>query len=1080
MRPREELRIELLGGFRVAASGAAVAEEAWRLRKARGLLKLLALTPEHSLHREQVIDALWPDRDPAAASNNLRQALFVARRALDSCGEDGGARIAFAGDVLTLATERLVIDVEAFEGAAADAEQRESPEGHRAAIELYRGELLPEDRFEPWATARREALRERHLTLLVGLARLEQEMGDPTAAVAALQRALVDDPVHERAHRELMWIYASTGRRQRALAQYHLLRESLRREFEDEPDDETRRLYQDILTRRLEIAERSESARATGQGESREPEPAARLSDASAKRHGNLPFQLTSFVGRSRELRDALGLARRHRLLTLTGPGGCGKTRLALEATSELLHDAPDGVWLVELAPLSDGMLVPSAVAAALGVESRSARPSGEAVAVHVGDRQMLIVLDNCEHVVGACARFVEHLLSSCPNVRVLATSRERLHIAGEVDWRVPSLALEEAMRLFDERASNVSSRFSLSEDNEDAVAEICRRVDGIPLAIELAAARISVLAPAQIAERLGESLSVLTDDSRTALSRQQTLSATLDWSHALLDDDERTLFRRLGAFAGSCEIEGVETICDGDLDVLGRLVDKSLVVVEEQDGIARYRLLETVRHYARERLAEAGEQQRLEALHRVHYLRLAERLEPVSDNPDARRQLAREADEMRWALRTALRAEPEAAVRLAAAMWRFWHDRGDRTEGARWLEAALHAAPTPSVDRARALHGRSVIAMRTSDHRRALDTCAEAVEIYRGSGDERALSEELHHFGTMSWVFSDFDEAERLCGESLLLAERAGEDAMVASIVHTLGVIAASRNRTASGREMIARSVELLRVLPAHGDPMLLPVALGYGRLPRSAAELPPRLFLEQTLVTASRATPASAVAYALCDLAAAERNAGGLDASRGLLEESLSQFRRLGDDLGAAQALSQLGNLLSLTGEHDLARELHDESLRTREAANEARGIGLSLIALSVAAGRAGDAERAWATANRALELFDRTDDGPGRASAVVVLGYLAADAGRLAEAREFQERALALWLAFIPSTGWTTSILLELVELDMALGDFERLPGRLEQALESCIRFEDQGGIVYCERALEALTNGALTPE
>jgi predicted ATPase/DNA-binding SARP family transcriptional activator/class 3 adenylate cyclase len=1066
-RPRTELHIDLLGGFRVAAGETMVDEAAWRLRKARGLVKLLALTPEHSLHRERAIEALWPDRDPSAASNNLRQALFVARRALDSCGEDGAARITLVHDVLALAPDGLRIDVEVFEAAAAEAERSPSVDRYRAAIGLYGGELLPEDRFEGWAGARREALRERHLILLVDLARLYENDGDHAAAIAALQQALLDEPLHERVHRELMRIFALTGRRQRALAQFHLLRESLRREFEDEPDDDTRRLYQEILTRSL------------GAEGTAEPAPAPRRADPSPRRDGNLPLQLTSFVGRERELGEIIGLARRARLLTLTGPGGCGKTRLSLEAAGALLRDTPGGAWFVELAGLSDGALVPHAVGAVLGVESRSARSSEAAVAAHVGDRQLLVVLDNCEQVVGACARFAEGLLAACPNLLVLATSREPLHVAGEVNWRVPSLSPPEAERLFAERASGVSSRFELSEENAAAVGEICRRVDGIPLAIELAAARVGVLAPAQIAEHLRDSLAVLAAGRRTALTRQQTLTATLDWSHALLDEDERTLFRRLAVFAGSCDLEAVKEVCEGELDVLGRLVDKSLVVVDEQDGTARYRLLDIVRHYARDRSAKAGEQAWLEARHRAYYLRLAEELEPAIDGPDARRRLAREADELRRALRTALRAEPDLALRLAAALWRFWHDRGDLTEGARWLEDALAAAPEPSALGARALHGLSVLALRTSDHRRALGTAGEAVAFFRGSGDPRALGEELHYLGTLAWVFSDYDGAERWCKESRTIAEEAAEPAIAASVIHTLGVIDASRNDTANGREAIARSIELLRALPEHGEPLLLPVALGYGRVPRDD-DRPPRRFLEQTFVTARRVNPAGAVAYALCDLAAAARYADDLAVSRALLEESLSRFRRVGDDLGAAQALAQLGNLLCAEGEHELARDLHEESLAVREAANDARGIGLSLLAIAVAAARAAEPERAWASAKRARDLFDRTDDGPGRASAVMQLGYLAADAGRSHEARELQELALALWRDFIPHSLWCAAILLELADLDGVLGEPERVPDRLERAIEIFARVEDRVGLAYCEQALRVIANAALTQQ
>jgi predicted ATPase/DNA-binding SARP family transcriptional activator len=1061
-----ELRIDLLGGFRVSMGDAPVGEGAWRSRKARGVLKLLALAPGHSLHREQLIEALWPGRAPAAASNNLRQAVFVARRALDSRGDDGSARIEFSREVLSLTGDRLRVDVVRFETAASAAERAPSVERHRAAVDLYGGELLPADRFDEWATVRREALRERYLGLLVDLARLHEDAGDPGAAVAALQRALIDEPLHERAHRELMRAYAVGGRRQRALAQFHLLRESLRREFEDEPDEETRRLYQDILTRRLAGQDAPAPASAT-----------RRISEGPQAR-GNLPLQLTSFVGRERELGEVVGLARRHRLLTLAGPGGCGKTRLALEACGVLGREMADGVWVVELAGVSDGGWAPHSVAGVLGVESRSPCRAEEAIVAHVGERRMRLVLDNCEHVVGACAGLVERLLTACPNLRVLATSREPLRVGGEVLWRVPSLSPRDAIQLFAERAGSVSSRFRLSEENAAAVAEVCRRVDGIPLAIELAAARVRVLAPAQIAERLRESLAVLATDRRAAPTRQQTLAATLDWSHELLDDEERTLFRRLGAFAGSFDVDAVEAVCDGKLDVLGRLIDKSLAMVEEQDNVACYRLLDTVRHYARNRMAQAGEQRSLEARHRAHYLGLAEELGPVADDPGKRRRLARAADELRWALHTGLRAVPNVALRLASALWRFWHDQGDRSEGTSWIEAALSAAPEPSWARARVLHGLSVLAVRTGDNRRARAAAEEALAFVRGSGDRQALAEELHHMGALCWVSADLDGAERWCEESRVVAQEAGEHATVASVVHSLGVIAASRNDAATGRELIARSIELLSALPRDHEPLLLPIALGYGRLP-GAGRRPPRMLMEATLVTARRVRPDGAVAYALCDLAAAARDADDVPAARELLEESLSRFRRIGDELGAAQALAQLGNLLAGAGEHDLARKLHEQSLAVCEAANDARGTGISLLACSLGAACAGEPERARTSAERALALFDRTDDRPGRAAATMQLGHLAADAQRWAEARKLQKRALASSRDFSPNSRWCVPILLELADLDLAVGQPERIPDRLRQAIAICEHHRDHTSLACCQEALRAGTNAALTP-
>jgi tetratricopeptide (TPR) repeat protein len=291
--------------------------------------------------------------------------------------------------------------------------------------------------------------------------------------------------------------------------------------------------------------------------------------------------------------------------------------------------------------------------------------------------------------------------------------------------------------------------------------------------------------------------------------------------------------------------------------------------------------------------------------------------------------------------------------------------------------------------------------------------------------------------------------------------------------------VIAASCNHTEAAFKLIGRSLELLRGLPADSQPLLLPVALGFGRI-SGAGRHAHRRFLEQTFVTARRVKPAGAVAYALCDLAAAARDADDRPTSRRLLEESLSRFRELRDELGAAQALAQLGNLASTEGEHELAEELHEESLSLRGAANDARGIGLSLVAIAVAAANAGQLERARETAERALALFDRTDDGPGRASAVMELGFVAADAGRLQEAWELQERALESWRGFARNSPWCAVILLELAELDHALGYGERAPFRIQQAREIFAHVGDQRGVSYCEKASRTAVNAGLTPD
>src|SRR5579884_1061615 len=429
----------------------------------------------------------------------------------------------------------------------------------------------------------------------------------------------------------------------------------------------------------------------------------------------NLPVQLTSFIGREKEMEEIKRLLSRTRLLTLTGSGGCGKTRLAAQVGADLLADFADGVWLVELAAIADPALVPQTVASTLGIREEPGQRLLETLQQHLKPKSLLLLLDNCEHLSAACAQLAETLLQACPNLRILASSREALGIAGELAYRVPSLSLPElprlpsaeaalvpalarceATRLFVERAALSYPGFALTEQNAPAVAQVCVRLDGIPLAIELAAARIKVLSADQIAARLDDRFRLLTGGSRTALPRQQTLRALIDWSYDLLSEAERTLLRRLSVFAGGWTLEAAEAVCSADaLHLLTSLVDKSLAVYEEQAGEARYRLLETVREYARDRLLESGEMEEVRERHFAFFLRMAEEIEPKLTGLEQAAWLDRlegEYDNLRaasgWALSAAEGAQ--AGLRLAGALWRFWEIRGHIDEGRGRLKNAL------------------------------------------------------------------------------------------------------------------------------------------------------------------------------------------------------------------------------------------------------------------------------------------------------------------------------------------------------------------------------------------------------
>lgn len=492
----------------------------------------------------------------------------------------------------------------------------------------------------------------------------------------------------------------------------------------------------------------------------------------------NLPNPLTGFVGREREAAEVTRLLASTRVLTLSGTGGVGKTRLALEVAASLLDDYPHGVRLVELAALTDPVLVPQVVAAALDVREESGSPLLATLIDSLHDKQLLIVLDNCEHLVEACGVLVDALLSGCPDLRVLATSREALGIGGEVVWRVPALSVadlmlplpteaiarSEAVRLFVERASAALPGFALTERTAPGVVEICRRLDGIPLAIELAAARVRVLGVEQIAARLDDHLGLLTGGSRTAPSRHQTVRAAIDWSYEFLTDPERRLFDRLSVFAGSLSLEAAEAVGSGDgiaeseiVDVLAGLIDKSLVIVEPGDyRVARYAVLETLRQFGAERLAATSAAPTIRERHALFFVALAEAAESGLFGPDQPAwvtQLGLERGNLRVALQWVLESSnAEAGLRLGAAAFKFWEVSGSVGEGRAWLDKLLtHPASTRTRARARALGAAVHLATLQGDVAAARVHADESLAIARELGDVPAIAAALQHVGRLA-----------------------------------------------------------------------------------------------------------------------------------------------------------------------------------------------------------------------------------------------------------------------------------------------------------------------------------------
>ena len=941
-------------------------------------MKVLALEPGRRLHREQAMELLWPELNAVAAQNNLHQVLHAARRVL------GTERLTLDEGMLALADD-VESDVDAFEAAAEAARLSSDPAGYEAALRLYGGELLPEDRFEIWAEAPRAALADLHSRLCLELADLQE----PADAPATLQRALAADPLHEPAHRALMRVYERLGRRQDALAQYHRLRSVLRRGHEAVPAAETRALYRELL--------------AEDPGDALAPQ--------------GLPEELTSFVGREQELATIGEELMTARLLTLVGPGGSGKTRLAIAAAERTTGARRDGVVFVELGPIADPELVGDAAATAVGILVPARRKAAEAVAEQLAGLRLLVVLDTCEHVVEACAALAEAILECCPEVTILATSRERLRARGERTWQVPGLARNEAVELFLSRARDAEPGFAPDGAEQVEIEELCSRLEGMPLALEMAAARVPTVSPVQILARLDQSLDILSGGRRTALSRQQTLRATISWSHDLLDGEEQVLFRRLAVFAGSFSLDAAAHICSGRalkaqaiVELLLRIVDKSLVIVEDA-RLGRYRLLDTVRQFAAERLSAAGERAAVEARLRdwaigfTRELPFFERLEPEHDN-------------LRAALDSGLRDDPQGALRLTINVWRFWLDRSYFTEGARRLHAALDAAPEPTELRVMALLAATALELRCGRPASFMRLGGEAAAIARRMGPE-FCADVLHRVALLTPAGASLDDCARLCDEALALV---GDHPVRASILNVSTLVPYYLGELAEARVRLETALEHLAAAPERTPPFYEGVTFGLAILPEGPGGRL-RAFHEETILLFHRFGRDHAVGYVLCNLALLARAEGRGDEARALLEDALARFRRLGDPRAEAHALTALGNWARSFGEPDRGLAWLERAIELRRAGGDRRGVGMTETDAALARAYAGDLAGADASFARTQEHFRAADDAPAQGGGLIMWGLAYEHVGDLDHAAELVAAGAEVWDRGLggPLPGW-----------------------------------------------------------
>jgi predicted ATPase/class 3 adenylate cyclase len=658
--------------------------------------------------------------------------------------------------------------------------------------------------------------------------------------------------------------------------------------------------------------------------------------DANAN---NLPVQLTSFVGRESDVGDIRDLVDKNRLVTLTGAAGCGKTRLALQAAAELVHSFPDGAWFVDLAPLADPAVVPDAIARTLGLQQEEGKELMATVIDSLSARHLLLVLDNCEHLLSASAGAVNEILLSCPHVSVLATGREALGVGGETTWRVPSLSLptdtddlaalaeSEASNLFIERARSASSTLKLTDDDAPAIAKICARLDGIPLAIELAAARIRMLSPSEIYEGLSDMFRLLTGGSRTALERQQTLRAAVDWSFGLLTDPEKVLLRRLSVFAGGFTLESCDAVCSDPgvsraetMDTLSALVDKSLVVVERAEGATRYRLLETMRQYARERLLDSED--RLDA--RTRHLAWVAALAARADlrGPDQLtwfRQLDAEHDNIRVALEWALSGDAGTALSLINDVALFWEVRGHWGEGKAWIEAALALEGGADLTRGWTLFWATHFAWLHNDFAASEAFTSEAEQIARSCGDERLSAWVLMRRHLLATVAARPEEALEFWNQSMAIAEDIADRTLV---IRLLNNRALTTRDLQEGTELIERAVAVAREMGDVGSIGTTLQALGmYANANAEYARA--RVILREALEYLRPIGHKRAIASTVESLAVADFFQVEYESARPLYEEATSIARELGGPVAESTMLNNEAAIAMMDEDYGRASE-------------------------------------------------------------------------------------------------------------------------------------------------------------
>jgi non-specific serine/threonine protein kinase len=916
-------------------------------RKTESLLAYLVLHPD-SHSREKLATLFWGDSSDTAARGSLRKSLNFLRSHL-------GDKIILADrETVQLNPDQLVYcDAVEFERQASSFLSAQNPHIHEMDFELYQNELLT-DFYEDWILDEREQYHQLYIKVLLRAIEVLRAQSEYNTAIQYANKLLIHESTNEQAYQHLIFCHIAIGDRYGALQQYEACRKVLQTELGVEPAQETRTLHE-WITQSSDI--RSLAARVT-----------------------NLPIPISSFVGRQRELAEIKRLLSAARLITLTGVGGSGKTRLAIRVATELLDSFHDGVWWVDFSSLSNPALVPQAVAKSLGVRESRQQTLTESIAGFLRKKELLLVLDNCEHLVEACAQLVHRLLTQCPLFKVLTTSRQALQVDGEMVYSVPTfpipqidklsiadLLLEyESVKLFVARARAIQDNFVLDDHTALLVARVCARLDGIPLAIELAAARVKTISVEQILANLDDAFQLLTGGRRAVLPRQQTLRAMIDWSYDLLSEQEKILFRRLAVFVGGWSLEAAQAVCSGDgietkqvFDCLAQLAHKSLLVTEYDHGGIRFYMLETIRQYAKEKLSESLEMETMSNRHLDFFVIFAESIKlklKTTERITHKKRLEIEHDNLRGALRWSLGgaspARVEMGARIACALEPFWKYQGYYREGRNWLDQSLRLldasefSSTPLY--AKVLYAAGHLATFQEDFARARPLLEKSVSLLKSIEpvDIRSLAAALTMLAmstpeNLDLAYGWSEEAVRLC--------------------LTLGP---------EGTPDLARSLFWAgNFAYQKGD---------YSRA-QSYAEESGALW-QKTDYTREAAAPLSTLGH----IALRRKDYAS---ARTYYKESLRLWQAAEDGWAIATLISWLGDLERIVGNYEEAKRRYQDSLKMWREMGLEQQVGLDLRDLGLVEIRQGNYDHALELLKESLSLLKRFSVNPGKDTSIAL---------------------------------------------------------------------------------------------